>query len=100
MALEWTTETLRLSLFCTENVKLTSADWKAITGQEEAETVQNVAPRRSLIGPFQGGVLNVSAVGPRVDCILLPKSPTETIGEGYVPTAGSWPSARDDFMKA
>src|ERR1019366_3301513 len=100
MALEWTTETLRLSLFCTENVKFTSADWKAITGQDEPQTQQNLAARRSLIDPFQGGVFNISAVGSRVDCVLLPKSPTEIIEEGYVPTVGPWPDACHDFVKA
>jgi len=100
MALDWTTETLRLSLFCSENVKLTIANWTTITGQDEPQTVQNVAPRRSFVGPFHDGTLNISAVGPRVDCVLLPKSPTEAIEEGYVPTIGSWPSACDAFVKA
>jgi hypothetical protein len=100
MALEWTAEALRLSLFCVENVKIASADWKAITDQEEPQTQQNLAARRSLVGPFQGGVLNLSAVASRVDCVLLPKSPSETIDEGYVPTVGPWGVAVQDFSKA
>jgi hypothetical protein len=98
--LEWTTETLRLSLFCAESAKITPAHWKAITGQDEPQTQQSLAGRRSFIGPFQGGVLNLSAIGSRVDCILLPRSPSETIEEGYVPTVGPWPDVARDFLKA
>jgi hypothetical protein len=100
MALEWATETLRLSLFSSDTMRTTLADWTKLTGQDEPETVQNVAARRSMIGEFQGGVLNVIAVGPRVDCILLSKAPTETIEEGYVPTVGAWPAACMEFQKA
>ena len=82
MALQWTTETLRLSLFLNENAKLSVGDWKAITGQDEPQTMQTLATRKSLIGPFQGGVLNVSTLGSRIDAVILPTSPTETIEEG------------------
>jgi hypothetical protein len=100
MALEWTAETLRLSLFFSDTMKTTAADWTKVTGQDEPQTVQNVASRRSMIGPFQGGVLHITASGPRIDCILLPKSPTETVEEGYVPTIGTWPAVCTDFQKA
>jgi hypothetical protein len=100
MALPWTTETLRLSLFLRENPKLSVGDWKAITGQDEPQTMQTLATRKSLIGPFQGGFLNVSTLGPRIDAIILPKSPSETIEEGYVPTIGPWPGACADYVAA
>jgi hypothetical protein len=100
MALQWTTETLRLSLFLKENAKLSVADWKAITSQDEPQTMQTLATRKSFIGPFQGGVLNVSVLGSRIDAVVLPKSPTETIEEGYVPTIGPWPGGCTDYVKA
>jgi hypothetical protein len=98
MALEWTTETLRLSLFCAEDVKITPEIWKAITDQDEPQTQQSFAGGRSFIGPFQGGVLNLSGVGSRIDCVLLPKSPSAVIDEGYVPTVGPWPAAGHRFV--
>jgi hypothetical protein len=99
MALEWIAETLRLSLFFSESIKITVADWRRLTGEDEPQTVQNVAGRRSMIGPFEGGVLHIAAVGPRIDCILVPKSPTETVEEGYVPTIGPWPAVCTDLQK-
>jgi hypothetical protein len=98
MALEWITETLRLSLFCAEDVKITPANWKAITDQDEPQTQQSFPARRIFSGPFQGGVLNLSAVGSRIDCVLLPKFPSATIDEGYVPTVGAWPDAGQSFV--
>ncbi len=100
MALDWSAEILRVSLFSTDMVTLTAADWKTITGQDEAEIEQKVVARRTFSGPFLGGQLNVSAVGPRIDCILTPKPPTEAITEPFVPSVGSWPEARREFLKA
>jgi hypothetical protein len=100
MALEWTAETIRLSLFFSDNVKTTIADWKKVTGQDEPQTIQSVAARRSFIGPFQGGVLQINAVGPRLDVILLPKAPTDTVEEGFVPTIGPLLEASAEFVKA
>jgi hypothetical protein len=98
--LDWTAENLRLSFFCVDDAKITLAHWKAITGEDEPQTQQNLAGRRSFVSPFQGGVLNLSAIGQRVDCMLLPKSPSDTIDEGYVPAVGPWPDATRDFLKA
>jgi hypothetical protein len=100
MALDWAAETVRLSLFFSDAVKSSNADWKRVTGQEEPETTQTVAARRTMIGPFQGGVLNMTSVGPRIDCILLPRAPTETVEEGYVPTIGALAPVCADFVKA
>jgi hypothetical protein len=98
MALEWIAETLRVSLFSTDKASLTDADWKKITGQEEAETQQKVVGRRTMVGPWLDGVLNVSAVGARVDCVLSPKTLTETVEEGYVPSVGAWPAVCYEFL--
>jgi hypothetical protein len=100
MALEWTAETLRLSLFFADSVKASIADWKAITGQDEPQTIQSVAGRRSMIGPFQGGVLQMNAIGSRLDIVLLPKTPSETVEDGYVPTIGTLGDVCTDFVKA
>jgi hypothetical protein len=100
MELEWTAETLRLSLFFPNPVKVSLADWKTITGQDEPQTIQNTAARRSLIGPFLDGVLQVNAIGPRIDCVLLPKSPTETVEEGYIPQVGPLAATCAAFMDA
>lgn len=100
MALEWTAETLRLSLFFPNPVKVVEADWKTITGQDEPQTIQNVAARRTLAGPFLDGVLQINGIGQRIDCVLLPKSPTEAVEEGYIPQVGSLPAACAAFVDA
>jgi hypothetical protein len=100
MPLEWTAGTLRLSLFFPEAVRTTVADWSKVTGQDEPETIQNAAGRRSMIGPFHGGILQMNVIGPRIDCILLPKAPNETVEEGYVPTIGTVPKVLHDFVNA
>jgi hypothetical protein len=91
---------LRLSVFFPETAELTVADWKKVTGKEEPETLQNVTGRRSMIGPFLGGVIQMNAVGPRIDCVILPKAPTETVEEGYVPNIGTLEQICKDFVEA
>ncbi len=98
MALEWIAETLRVSLFSTNKVSLTDADWKKITGQDEAEAQQKVIGRRTMVGPYLDSLLSVSAVGARVDCVLSPKPPTEPLEEGYVPCVGAWPTVCNEFV--
>jgi hypothetical protein len=88
MALEWIAEVLRVSLFSANTVNLTDADWKQITGQDEAETKQKAVGLRTMAGSYFGGLLGVSAVGPRVDCILSRKPITEPVEEGCFPPSG------------
>jgi hypothetical protein len=100
MALDWIAESLRLSLFSNGMVDLTGADWKKITGEDEAETQQKVAGRRTMAGTYLAGTLNVSAVGPRIDCVLSPHQlPKENAEEAYVPSLGAWPMVCDEFFK-
>jgi hypothetical protein len=99
MALEWITETLRVSLFSTATVSLTDADWKKITGQDEAEIQQKIVGRRTMVGPYLDGRLSISATGARVDCVLSPKTPTEPLEEGYVPSVGAWPAVCEEFVE-
>jgi hypothetical protein len=42
----------------------------------------------------------MNVIGPRIDCILLPKAPNETVEEGYVPTIGTVPKVLHDFVNA
>ena len=100
MALEWTAETLRLSLFFTSPVKIGVTDWKTITGQDEPQTIQNTAARRTLSGPFLDGVLQMNVIGPRVDCALLPRAPTATVEEGYIPQVGPLAATAAAFLDA
>jgi hypothetical protein len=99
MALKWVVETLRVSLFSTDTVLLTDADWKKITGEDEAEIQQKVAGRRTMAGSYLDSRLSVSAVGSRVDCVLTPMPLTEPPEEDYVPSVGAWPAVCHDFVK-
>jgi hypothetical protein len=99
MALEWVAETLRVSLFFANAVSISDADWKKITGQDEAETHQKAAGRRTMLGPYLDSILSVSVVGSRVDCILSPERPSEAVEESYIPSVGAWPAICDEFVK-
>jgi hypothetical protein len=48
MEIKWAVENVRLSLFSKGTVVVTDADWKALTGQQEADTRQNVPGGRTL----------------------------------------------------
>jgi hypothetical protein len=100
MPLEWDAETLRLSLFFSEPLKVSVGDWQKITGTDEPESTQNAPGRRSMLGPFQRAALQISTIGPRVDCMLVPKSPSEQLDKGYVPSVGPIPDALNDFVTA
>ena len=100
MALDWRTESLRLSLFFQQPVKFDVADWKLITGQDEPETIQKTVVARTLSGPFLDGVFHVNVIGSRIDCMLLPKAPTEMVEEGYFPHVGIFAAACSAFVDA
>lgn len=73
MQIEWAAETVRLSLFTTEAVDITNADWLGLTGQPEAPNTQSMPGRRVMFGPFHPGALHLQALGNRLDCILAPQ---------------------------
>jgi hypothetical protein len=100
MALEWTAELLRLSLFCSAPASLSSVDWKTITGEDEPETQQKLAGGRAMVGPFLDGNLALSAVGTRVDCILNPRLPSPALEDNHFPSVGGWPAVCDEFVMA
>ncbi len=99
MPLDWTCETIRLSLFSTEAVRLSTDDWKTLTGQDEAEQEQKGGGRHVFAGPLLGGQLTLGAVANRCDCILNPLTKTDELKEDYVPSVGQWPTPFEAFQK-
>jgi hypothetical protein len=100
MPLDWTCETIRLSLFSTEAVRLSTEDWTSLTGQDEAEQEQKGAGRRVFAGPLLGGQLSLGAVANRCDCILNPITKADELNEDYVPSVGQWPTPFESFQQA
>jgi hypothetical protein len=100
MPLEWTCESIRLSLFSTAGLAVMANDWKALTGQDEAEREQKQAGRRVFSSELMGGLLNLSTLGNRVDIILNPVIKADDISEDKVPSVGQWPSCFQDFQTA
>lgn len=100
MPLDWTCETIRLSLFSTEAVRILTDDWKTLTGQDEAEQEQKGAGRHVFAGPLLGGQLTLGAVANRCDCILNPLTKADELKEDFVPSVGRWPTPFEAFQKA
>jgi hypothetical protein len=100
MGLEWSVETLRVSLFSNEVVKLTPDDWKKITGKDAPEAEQKVVGRHTMSGPFLEGLLNLSVSGSRFDCILAPPPLADSVPEAYFPNVGHWPEMYKEFVTA
>src|SRR6266568_2677214 len=101
MGFDWIAESLRLSIFSSDIVQLTSDDWKKITGEDSPKAEQKVVGRHTMSGPFLGGQLNLLASGgSRFDCILTAPPPPEPSPEEYVPRIGHWPEVRKEFLAA
>lgn len=100
MVLDWAAEILRISLFSNSAVNLSSDDWKAITGDDEPKVDQKSLGRHSMQGSFLEGLLNLSASGSRLDCVLGPQQlPIEEMPENYIPSVGHWPEICEEFMQ-
>jgi hypothetical protein len=99
MALEWMADNLRVTLFSTESMKLTRADWTRITGKEEPETEQRVVGRQGMSGSFLEGQLTIAAAGSRVDCTLTP-SPPMPAADASAPVLGKWLEKAPEFVGA
>jgi hypothetical protein len=97
MPLDWTCETIRLSLFSSEAVRLSADDWKRLTGQNEPEQEQKGSGRHVFASALIGGQLSLGAIANRCDCILSPITQAE-MSEGYIPSIGQWPSALEHFQ--
>jgi hypothetical protein len=100
MALEWSAETLRVSFFSNDVVKLSPDDWKKITGKDAPEAEQKVIGRHTMSGPFLEGQLSLSATGLRLDCVLAAPPPPDPVPEAYVPIVGRWPEVCKEFLAA
>ncbi|MCK1322772.1 hypothetical protein IVA94_18095 [Bradyrhizobium sp. 156] len=98
MALNWTCESVRLSLFSSQAVRLSPENWTALSGQEEAEQEQKGTGRHVFAGPMLGGQFTLGAIANRCDCIL---GPVGAVGppEDGIPSVGAWPVALEGFQK-
>jgi hypothetical protein len=97
MAVAWSAELLRLSLFASEPVQASGSDWKAITGQEESET-RHALPGggRSYVGVHRDSQLTISSFGQRLDIIRsAPAAPQEL----RAPIFGQWEEVREAFVR-
>jgi hypothetical protein len=99
MGLEWRAENLRVSMFTKAPLRLTDDDWKALTGQEEAETRTQIPGGRAFIGSALGGQLTIANPGPRLDCMLsvLPSEEHPHVGFNSV---GLWSEVSEKFLVA
>jgi hypothetical protein len=98
---DWEAEAIRISLFSHETVNVTDADWREITGQDEAPSRRTVSGRRTLSGSFLAGDFVISAHADRTVCALSPAQPDrDTLEEARIPTLGEWRSTLDNFLKA
>jgi hypothetical protein len=70
MDLDWQAELVRVSLFSNAPVGISDADWKQITGQDEAATRAQIPGGRALTGQALDAQLSIAQTGPRIDCIL------------------------------
>jgi hypothetical protein len=95
MAIEWAAENLRISLFSNQAVQVTDLDWRAITGQEEAETRKVVPGGRVFSGPFEDTLLSFAGTMNRADIVMscAPELSTE------LPTIGPWETTRERFFR-
>ncbi|MGY4461528.1 hypothetical protein [Bradyrhizobium sp. LB13.1] len=98
MALDWTCESIRLSLFSSQAVKLSGDNWKVLTGQAEAEEEQKGATRHVFASSMLGGQFALGAIANRCDIILTPTTVVD-VPEDYIPSVGQWPSALEGYQK-
>jgi hypothetical protein len=96
MALDWTVETLRVSLFSSDTVKLSEDHWRSLTSQDESEGRQTTAAVRAYTGTFLDAHLTLTATGNRLDAILGPIPPSELTGL-KLPSIGPWEQTFDAF---
>jgi hypothetical protein len=102
MARDWRVESLRLTLFSSENITVSDADWSGITGQQDADTRQKLPGGLRYIGRFAAGQLTVAALGQRLD-VVLSWVPSERLAESpsiELPDIGAWEGVRDIFVTA
>jgi hypothetical protein len=96
MALDWTAQQVRLSVFSNAPIAASERDWQAITGQEEAESRTTIPGGRLYGGPFADGYLAFSYSGQRLDLVLSGVVPAENT-DGRPPIIGPWPVVCESF---
>ncbi|WP_315704999.1 MULTISPECIES: hypothetical protein [unclassified Bradyrhizobium] len=97
MALNWLTESVRLSLFSSQVVKLTGENWKQLTGQDEPEQEQKGSGRHVFASNIIGGQLHLGAIANRCDIILSPVAETDMPED--ILSVGNWPNSLEQFQK-
>jgi hypothetical protein len=99
MALDWTCESIRLSLFSAQAVRLSADNWRELSGQDEPEQEQKGAGRHVFAGSMLGGQLGLGTIANRCDIMLNPSGTQADVPEGYIPSVGQWPSVIEAFQK-
>ncbi|MER8374425.1 hypothetical protein [Mesorhizobium sp. M1406] len=94
---DWSVESLRFSLFSSEVPKGTDADWTELTGQEEAETRQNVPGGKVYVGEWGLGRLTLGFGPGRVDVVLGNKAATPD--HPGLPVFAKWLVALEEFQE-
>jgi hypothetical protein len=98
MTIEWLAETVRVSVFSSTAIKLTEEHWRSLTGQEEAETRQNVPGGRLFAGRFENAQLNLVAAGSRIDVVLSPAAATTPAMPPQILSVGPWLPISERFF--
>lgn len=98
MVLNWTCESIRLSLFSSQAVRLSGENWKVLTGLDEAEEEQKGASRHVFASSMLGGQFALGAIANRCDCILSPVTQVDA-PDGSTPSVGQWPNVLESFLK-
>lgn len=96
MSGNWSVESMRLSVFSPDAPTGTEADWKLLTGQDEAEIRQNVPGGKVYVGNFGLGRVNLGFGPGRVD-VVIGKAPSSSPDEAALPTFAPWQSAVGEF---
>jgi hypothetical protein len=96
---DWDASVVRLSLFSGEQLQISDADWKSLTGETEAPTRHTTAGLRRLSGKVLGGALSIGSAGNRVDVVLGPdESAIDAEDDWTLPVVGPWEQVRKHFV--
>jgi hypothetical protein len=99
MAQNWGVSIVRLSLFSGNPINISDADWKTVTGEDEAPTRETIQGLKRLSGKAFGGALTVGAAAGRIDFILGPDERTvEDSKKLKLPVVGDWGTVRQQFL--
>jgi len=101
MALDWSVQQMRVSLFSSEAFPVSESGWKLLTGQDEAENRVNVPGGRQYSGKLLDGLLALTVTLNRVDIVLAfdPTKPME-ISSAQIPLVGKWIEVWPSFAAA